>query len=136
MVRLLAVAVLALAALTPVAARADTGCTRTVPVSGNAALSSALSSAKSGDCIVVADGTYSAPRISVSGISVAAAHPLKAGFTSGTVQVTGSHVVVSGFTFTGKANFQFNDSVGSQLTRSYFHSSAADFVDVFGQHAS
>ncbi|SDX97465.1 Chondroitinase B [Amycolatopsis xylanica] len=126
---------------TPAAAAGPTkdSCLRTIPVSGNSAFSAALAAAKPGDCLSLADGVYSAVTAKNSGsaanpIVISAKNRLKAGFTSGTVAVTGSHVTFEGFTFTGSANFRMTDTVGSRVTRSVFRSSAKEFVQLYGKN--
>ncbi len=117
---------------------ADAGCARTVPVSDDDSFATALAAARAGDCLKLADGTYSATTIAASGtarkpITIKAAHRLKAGFTAGVLDVTGSHVTVEGFSFTGSANLRLTDTTGSQISRSLFRSSAKEFVQVFGK---
>jgi hypothetical protein len=114
------------------------GCERTVSVTDDSSFATALTAARPGDCLKVADGTYSAVTVSASGtprkpIKIKAANRLKAGFTAGTMHVTGSHVTVEGFSFTGSANFRLTDTTGSRISRSLFRSSAAEFVQVFGK---
>ncbi|KJK43518.1 hypothetical protein UK23_32995 [Lentzea aerocolonigenes] len=95
------------------------------------ALAEAIKAA--GACVVVEDGTYAPVTITADEVHLKARKRLGAGFTSGTVIVTGSGVTVEGFTFTGSANFRLDNTVGSRITRSLFRSSAAEFVQVHGQ---
>ncbi|GLZ33216.1 lyase [Lentzea sp. NBRC 105346] len=124
--RLFTTAAILLSLLTTTEAHAGP-CTR---VATDAELQAAV--AKPG-CVRVEDGTYAALTISANDVHLKARKRLGAGFTAGTVIVTGSNVTVEGFTFTGGANFRLQDSVGSRITRSRFASSAAEFVQVFGQ---
>ena len=100
-------------------------------VATDEALAAAIT--KTGACVVVADGTYAPVTIAVDRVHLKARKRLAAGFTTGTVVVTGSGVTVEGFTFTGSANFRLDGTVGSRITRSLFRSSAAEFVQVHGQ---
>jgi hypothetical protein len=100
-------------------------------VATDAALAEAVG--KAGSCVVVEDGTYAPVTIAADEVHLKARKRLGAGFTSGTVIVTGSGVTVEGFTFTGSANFRLDNSIGSRITRSLFRSSAAEFVQVHGQ---
>ncbi|MET9628712.1 chondroitinase-B domain-containing protein [Lentzea sp. NPDC006480] len=100
-------------------------------VATDAALAEAVG--KAGACVVVEDGTYAPVTIAADEVHLKARKRLGAGFTSGTVIVTGSGVTVEGFTFTGSANFRLDNTVGSRITRSLFRSSAAEFVQVHGQ---
>lgn len=100
-------------------------------VATDAALAEAITKPKT--CVVVEDGTYAPVTISADRVHLKARKRLGAGFTAGTVIVTGSGVTVEGFTFTGSANLRLVDTVGSRVTRSLFRSSAAEFVQVHGQ---
>jgi hypothetical protein len=132
----------ALAGAAPASAAAPAGgCQRTVTVSTGAALAAAAASALPGDCVVVANGTYGALTIRTSGtaaspIVVEAQNPLKAVFNGGTVDVTGSHVTLQGFTFTGSGNAHLTGTTGSRVTRSLFNSTRGGaFVVVEGDGA-
>jgi poly(beta-D-mannuronate) lyase len=77
-------------------------CRRTVPVTTSAALASAIGAALAGDCIVLADGSYTLPTIRAQGtaaspIVIKAAHPLQATVSTGTLSYDGAaYVVVQG----------------------------------------
>lgn len=94
---------------------------RKVQVSSNADLKNALSNAKEGDLIVLANGTYSASFASTnsgkpgSPIVIMAQNPLGAVFTSD-FSATGDYTVVSGVV--GKAASLIIGGKGSRLTRS------------------
>lgn len=114
-------------------------CVRTIPVSGNSAFSAALATAKPGDCLSLADCTYSAVTVKNSGsaanpIVISAKNRLKDGFSSGTIAVIGSHVTFEGFTFIGSANLRMTDTASSRVPRSAFRSSAKDFVQLYGKN--
>src|SRR4051794_17713595 len=81
--------------------QASTSCTRSVPVSGDAALAVATSAAQAGDCLLLSDGTYKASSFTISGpVQISAQNPLKAVISAGTMTLTGSHKVIQGLTFT------------------------------------
>src|SRR5580698_3914395 len=81
-------------------------CLRTVPVSSTSALNSALAGALPGDCIVLANGTYSGVTVTKSGdaanpITISAANQGQAVFTSGIFQLNNaSYVTIEGLDFT------------------------------------
>lgn len=125
--KLLTTAAILLSLLVPGTAQAG----HCVAVSTDAAL--AAETAKPGNCVIAEDGTYAALTIAAEGVHLKARKRLGAGFAAGTVILTGSHVTVEGFTFTGSANLRMLDTVGSRVTRSKFASSAAEFVQLHGQ---
>lgn len=104
---------------------------RCTAVSTDAALAAAT--AKPGNCVIAENGTYAALTIAAEGVHLKARKRLGAGFTAGTIILTGSNVTVEGFTFAGSANFRMADTVGSRITRSKFTSSAAEYVQLHGQ---
>jgi hypothetical protein len=86
-------------------------CARKVPVSTLAALSTAIGAAKPGDCIVVANGSYTSPApISVASVGTAQARITITAETIGGVTITGTagfhldapaaYVTIHGFKFT------------------------------------
>src|SRR6266511_5534089 len=73
-------------------------CLRTVDVAGSAALAKALAGAQPGDCLLLADGTYTFPTIDKKGteaspIFVRAAHTLKVVVASGSLMLKGAAFV-------------------------------------------
>jgi hypothetical protein len=115
-------------------------CQRTVPVASSAELATAIGSAKPGDCLVLADGNYAFPTITLTGseaspIVIRAANRGKAVLNSGTLFIDRSaYVVVEGLDIstaggTNAANnggsngmiIGFNDSHYCRLTRSRIH---------------
>src|SRR5689334_25178893 len=82
-------------------------------VATDAALAEAIT--KAGACVVVEDGTYAPVTVAADRVRLTARKRLGAGFTSGTVIVTGSGVTVEGFTFTGSANLRLDDTAGSRI---------------------
>ena len=105
-------------------------CQRTVPARNTAALKAALTSARAGDCIEVADGSYGSPgTVSARGTSdapivVRAAHRGRATFT-GTITLRGAaHVTLDGFRFTDGAKVTIENSAQCRITRSRFQLSA------------
>ena len=115
-------------------------CLKTTPVSDTAGLASALTAAMPGECLVLADGTYSFPPISKVGteaapIVIRAANRGKAVVASGTIHFhNAAHVVLEGMDITspGAASTFFNagsngmliaftDSHHCRLTRNRIH---------------
>jgi poly(beta-D-mannuronate) lyase len=90
-------------------------CQRTVPVSSDSQLASALSAAQPGDCIMLANGTYSGLTVTRSGangspIVIQAANLLGATISSGMIHlVKTSFVTVSGLTITTNGSTQTID---------------------------
>ncbi|HZR41959.1 MAG TPA: polysaccharide lyase 6 family protein [Ktedonobacteraceae bacterium] len=112
-------------------------CLRTVTVTSGAALAGAATSALPGDCIVVANGSYTGLTLGRSGT---AAHPimfeaqnlLQATFTSSVV-LTGSYVTLQGFHFGGSGNVRFSSTTGSRVTRCLFNSTkGGHFIELAG----
>jgi hypothetical protein len=101
-------------------------CKKTVEVANNAALGGALSAAQAGDCLVLADGSYTFPAISKKGteaapIVIRAKNRGMAEVPSGNLNYQGSsYVVVEGLKFTSSGNINFNDSDNCRLTRLRF----------------
>jgi hypothetical protein len=101
-------------------------CKKTVDVANNAALGGAISAAQPGDCLVLADGSYTFPAISKKGtadapIVIRAKNRLMAEVPSGNLNYQGSsYVVVEGIKFTSSGNISFNDSDNCRLTRVRF----------------
>jgi hypothetical protein len=121
-------------------ARADVlpACRRTVAVSDQATLASALGAAMAGDCIVAADGAYSGLTITAKGNAAApivlkAANRLKASFTSGLRMSQAAWVVVDGFAFTGTAPaLTIANSQSCRLTRAKVTLGAGTWIVVNG----
>jgi poly(beta-D-mannuronate) lyase len=101
-------------------------CKKTVEVANNAALGGALSAAQAGDCLVLADGTYTFPAISKKGtadapIVIRAKNRGMAEIPSGNLNYEGaSYVVVEGVKFTSSGSINFNNSDYCRLTRVRF----------------
>jgi poly(beta-D-mannuronate) lyase len=113
-------------------------CQRTVAVSDTGGLGAALQMAAAGDCLVLADGTYTAPTISAKGttahpIIVRAANRGKATFNGGQLVLRGAaDVVVEGFAFEGGATGNIGDSTRCRISRSRFRLGGGDWVAVTG----
>ncbi len=108
------------------AGTASSTCRRTVPVATNTALAGAADAAQPGDCIVVANGTYTGLTLSRSGtaadpITFEAQNPLQATFTT-SVTLTGSYVTLQGFHFGGSGNVVMTNTTSSRITHSLFNS--------------
>jgi hypothetical protein len=101
----------------------STGCTRTIDVPANAALASAVSGARPGDCIVLANGNYAGLTISTVGTTAApivirAANRLGAVFSSGSLTLANSaYTTLEGFSFTSSGSVRIDSSVHCRLTR-------------------
>jgi poly(beta-D-mannuronate) lyase len=103
-------------------------CKNTVQVANAGALGGALSAAKAGDCLILADGEYAAPTISAKGtadapVVVRAANRLKASF-NGVVKMDGSsYLVLEGFTFPGASGTSIGGSADHvRVSRCRFNS--------------
>jgi hypothetical protein len=113
-------------------------CVRTIPVSSQAQLASAVAAAQPGDCIMVADGQYAGVKIAATGsasapIVVKAVNRLKASFTSTVDFAAAAWVVVEGFSFAGTAPaVRIADSKNCRLTRSKIQLGAGTWVIVSG----
>ena len=98
-------------------------CLRTVQVAANDALAPALTGAMAGDCLVLADGTYSFPEITAKGtaanpIVVRAANTLKALVTTGNVVLQGAaYVVVQGLHFRSSGFIAMGDCDHCRVSR-------------------
>jgi hypothetical protein len=98
-------------------------CQRTVPVATSAALASAAGAAVAGDCIVLADGDYVFPVLKAKGtaanpIVIAAAHPLKATASTGSLTYAGAaYLTVQGLSWTA-GQIKMDDCDHCRLTRS------------------
>ncbi|HEY0706220.1 MAG TPA: polysaccharide lyase 6 family protein [Polyangia bacterium] len=99
-------------------------CKRTVPVADSAALAPAVTSAMPGDCLELADGTYTFPRIAINGtpeapIIIRAKTRGQARVATGNVELVGSsHVVIDGLHVTSAGTIRFQDTSYSRITRS------------------
>jgi len=98
-------------------------CKRTVDVSDSGALATAIGAAQGGDCIVLADGTYTFPGISAKGTAAApivirAANRLKATVMTGNVQMTGAaYVVIEGINFRSAGFVKMQDTDHGRISR-------------------
>ena len=119
----------------PAAEPPSPACKRTVHVATSAALGNAIAAARAGDCIVLADGTYTFPAIDVTGtatspIVVRAANLGKAVVSAGGLDVRGAYVVIEGLHWTSNGRFTFDDCSHCRLTRTRFQpTETADNVD-------
>jgi hypothetical protein len=105
-------------------ADAAPACARTVDVTSSTALAKALGAAKAGDCIVLADGTYTFPgSIGADGsaaapIVVRAAHTLKAVVASGGIALKGAaYVEIQGVHFTSGGRITLTDCDHCRIDR-------------------
>jgi hypothetical protein len=98
-------------------------CERTVPVTTSATLATAIGGAQPGDCITLADGSYTFPMITAKGteaapIVIRAEHVLKALVSSGDVKMQGAaYVVVEGLTFNGQGTIWMTDTDHGRISR-------------------
>jgi poly(beta-D-mannuronate) lyase len=105
-------------------------CASTVMVADAAALAGAVTAAKAGDCLVLADGTYGGFTISAKGteaapVVVKAANRGKVVMTANVSMMAAAYVVVEGFSFTGMASASATDSDHCRITRSRFQAGVA-----------
>jgi poly(beta-D-mannuronate) lyase len=98
-------------------------CKRTIPVTTSSALASAAGAAVAGDCIVLADGSYTFPVLKARGtaanpIVISAAHPLKATVSAGSLTYSGAaYLVVQGLSWQA-SSIKMDDCDHCRLTRS------------------
>jgi len=108
-------------------------CKNTVQVANAGALGGAISGAKAGDCLVLADGDYPAPTIAAKGtadapIVLRAANKLKANFNGVVKLDNASYVVLEGFTFPGASGTSIGGTADHvRVTRSRYFTGAANF---------
>ncbi|TWP49085.1 hypothetical protein FKR81_25785 [Lentzea tibetensis] len=132
---LLAASVLSAASIIGIPAQAEPSCARTVPVANTAELQKALTGSKPGDCVVAADGNYSAVTVTAKEVTISARNLGKAVFTSGSLQLKQSvDTTLSGFTWTSGGNIMFTDCVGCRITRWTFpkRSGGGELIDFAG----
>jgi hypothetical protein len=133
-------------------------CLKTTPVASGADLSAAITAAQPGDCLVLADGSYTFPTITKVGteaqpIVIRAANRGKAVVNAGPIHLLKSaHVILEGLDITtpgapstflnGGSNgmlVAFTDSQHCRLTRSRIHPSAGvvdrDWIVISGADA-
>jgi hypothetical protein len=103
-------------------------CSRTIPVATSAALDAAVAASQPGDCIVLADGSYTIAPIrgrqgtAAHPIVVSAAHPGKATVATGALTIeTSAYVVVEGLLYTSTSGINITDCDHCRLTRSRIH---------------
>ncbi len=98
-------------------------CMRTMMVSGTPAMNAAVSSAMAGDCILLADGTYTMGMVHATGtaehpIVIRAANRGKAVVSTGSLDLhASSYVVVEGLTWNSGGNIQITDSDHCRISR-------------------
>jgi hypothetical protein len=98
-------------------------CKRDVPVATSAALAMALSAAQPGDCIALADGSYTFPTITTKAteaapVVVRAVNPLKAIVSSGNLIMQGAaYVVVEGILWNGNGLIRLTDTDHGRISR-------------------
>jgi hypothetical protein len=98
-------------------------CVRTVQAASSADLAQAIMRAMPGDCIVLADGTYTFPTIGVKGteaqpIVIRAANTLKATVATGDLVLQGAaFVTVQGLMWSGAGTIHLNDCDHCRLSR-------------------
>ncbi len=101
-------------------------CGREVAVSSQETLEAALLAAQPGDCIVLADGNYEAPGITVTGsaeapIVIRSQNPLGAVFNDGQLEVSASsYLVFDGLTFATPDTMKVIDCQYTRFTRCKF----------------
>jgi hypothetical protein len=117
------------------------GCGRSVAVEP-AGLAAAIAGARPGDCLVLADGAYTFPRLGVAAtaeapVVIRAAHRGKAVVNAGSIDFhEAAHVTVEGLLFTSSGNITFNDSHHCRLTRCRIQPDErkdVDWVDIRGR---
>jgi hypothetical protein len=98
-------------------------CKRTVDVTDAGTLATAISGAQAGDCIVMADGSYTFPAIAAKGteaapIVIKAANTLKAVVSSGDLSLNGAaYVVVQGVMWNGSGVIKVANCDHCRITR-------------------
>jgi poly(beta-D-mannuronate) lyase len=108
-------------------------CKNTVQVANSGALGGAISAAKAGDCLVLADGDYPAPTIALKGTAEApivlrAANKLKVNMNGVVKLDNSSYVVLEGFTFPGASGTSIGGTADHvRVTRSRYFSGSAKF---------
>jgi hypothetical protein len=96
---------------------------RTVDVTDSGALATAIGAAQAGDCIVMADGSYTLPAISAKGteaapIVIRAANTLKAVVSSGNLAFQGAaYVIVQGLMWNGSGVITLNNVDHCRVSR-------------------
>jgi hypothetical protein len=117
-------------------------CLQTVAVANSAALAPALTAARPGDCLVLADGDYTFPVVKVTGtpaapIVVRAANRGMARVPTGGIEITGStHLALEGLLFTSGGSIRFTDSPFTRLSRTRIQPTAdkgGAWVNIVGQ---
>jgi hypothetical protein len=94
-----------------------------VPVANSGDLATAISGAQPGDCITLADGSYTFPTISAKGtqaapIVISAAHLLKAAVSTGDLKMEGAaYVVVQGIMWSGSGTIWMTDTDHGRISR-------------------
>jgi hypothetical protein len=116
-------------------------CTKTATVADSSQLATAIEAAGPGDCVLLADGSYSFPVISKTAsaaapIVIRAANRLKAVVASGDVDITRSaYVVLEGITFASSGAITLKDSEHCRVTRIRFNPTVQagnDWVTIAG----
>jgi hypothetical protein len=118
-------------------------CVRVVPVATQAALAAALAAARPGDCITLADGEYTFPRVTTQGtaaqpIVLQAAHVGGARVATGGLVLDGAaYTTVAGLDWTSSDNLTVVDGDHDRITRCRFHPAVevanVDWVSLSGR---
>jgi hypothetical protein len=109
------------------AAVAEAVCTRTVRVSTSAQLSTAVSGAAAGDCIVLENGSYTFPSVKFKAtaakpVAISARHRGQARVTSGNLVLDGAaYVTVEGLLWTSSGNVRLSNADHCRISRFTFH---------------
>jgi hypothetical protein len=98
-------------------------CRRPVPVATSADLATAIAAAQPGDCLQLADGSYTFPTISAKGteaapIVIGAVHLLKAVVSTGSLLMkNAAYVVVQGLSWTSAGTITLTDTDHGRISR-------------------
>jgi hypothetical protein len=116
-------------------------CKRPVSVTSSLDLATALAAAQPGDCLTLADGSYTFPIITARGtaeapVVVSAAHLLKATVSAGDLVMQGAaHVVVQGVTWNGPGSISLTDTDHGRISRFRMQrmENGKDWLTVYGK---
>ncbi|WP_020579270.1 polysaccharide lyase 6 family protein [Actinopolymorpha alba] len=102
---------------------AERQCARTIDIEDDASLAASVAAARPGDCLLLANGTYTGLTITAQGrmdapVTIAARERGQAVFAYGTMEINGSaDVVLEGMTWTSTGNVRIVDCLRCRLTR-------------------